>query len=93
LRVAQLLTTEVVTNAVVHGAGEVAFRARCTDHLLRVEVGDSGAGTPEPVEPDNPRRRGGRGLSILEALAADWGIEAWDGGKTVWFELRRPDGA
>jgi anti-sigma regulatory factor (Ser/Thr protein kinase) len=93
LQVAQLLTTEVVTNAVVHGAGAVAFRALCTEHLLRVEVGDTGAGVPKPVKPDSVRRRGGRGLLILAALAADWGVDARDGGKTVWFELRRPGGA
>lgn len=92
LQVAQLLTTEIVTNAVIHGAGDVLFRALCTDHLLRVEVGDAGAGVPKPVEPDGVRRRGGRGLLILAALAADWGVEARDGGKTVWFELRRPGG-
>jgi anti-sigma regulatory factor (Ser/Thr protein kinase) len=90
LQVAQLLTTEVVTNAVVHGTGAVLFRALCRGNLLRVEVGDAGPGLPRRVQPDGVRRTGGRGLLILAALAADWGVERWDGGKTVWFELRRP---
>jgi serine/threonine-protein kinase RsbW len=91
LRVAQLLTTEIVTNAVVHGSGEVVLRVAGGDHVLRVEVSDDGPGLPGPVSPTSPRQRGGRGLRILAAMATVWGVEPRDdgAGKTVWFELRR----
>ena len=92
LRVAQLLTTEVVTNAVVHGTGDVAFRAVQTGNTLRVEVGDTSAALPAQVPVDGASRQGGRGLAILSALAEKWGVEPCEGGKTVWFELRRPAG-
>jgi hypothetical protein len=29
----------------------------------------------------------GRGIMLIETLAADWGVELRDGGKTIWFEL------
>jgi anti-sigma regulatory factor (Ser/Thr protein kinase) len=88
LQVAQLLTTEVVTNAVLHGSGDVALRLVCSRQLLRVEVGDTCAWVPTRVRRDDARREGGRGLVILAALAAAWGVELHDGGKTVWFEVR-----
>jgi anti-sigma regulatory factor (Ser/Thr protein kinase) len=91
LRVAHLLTTEVVTNAVVHGTGQVGLRVISGEGVLRVEVIDESPDLPVPVPLADPRRRGGRGLHIIAAMAAAWGVEphADAAGKTVWFELRR----
>ena len=83
---AALLTSEVVTNAVVHGDGTVLVRARTGDGRLRVEVEDEGDGAP--VERQAARdAEGGRGLALVAALADDWGVERVPGGKYVWFEL------
>jgi anti-sigma regulatory factor (Ser/Thr protein kinase) len=83
---AGLLTSEVVTNAVVHGDGTVMVRAQTGDGRLRVEVQDDGDGAPvvQDAERDD---EGGRGLALVAALADDWGVERVPGGKYVWFEL------
>lgn len=83
---AALLTSEVVTNAVVHGDGTVLVRAHTAAGRLRVEVEDEGDGGP--VEKQAARdAEGGRGLALVAALADDWGVERVPGGKYVWFEL------
>ncbi|HVF18833.1 MAG TPA: ATP-binding protein [Mycobacteriales bacterium] len=83
---ALLLTTELVSNAIIHGWPSLRVRAwLLSDHLLRVEVYDA--------SPGMPRLRaawagGGRGLTILDETADAWGVEPEpSGGKTVWFEL------
>ncbi|MGW0086242.1 ATP-binding SpoIIE family protein phosphatase [Streptomyces sp. NPDC003393] len=86
---AELLTSEVVTNALVHGDSDVNVHVRRYGTLLRVEVRDS---DPRPAEPVTlPRAEdqaeGGRGLLIVSALASAWGNSPSGRGKTVWFEL------
>ena len=82
---AELLVSEVVTNAVRHARGPVELRVVRGSTLL-VEVTD-------PV-PDPPRERtatpedeGGRGLSMVSREARRWGTRRGPAGKTVWFEL------
>lgn len=88
-----LLVTEVVSNAVRHGAhgpvDDVIVRI-VADDRVRVEVLDPGP----PFEPpaSRPRRDdapSGWGLFLLDRLAADWGVEPEGNGKKVWFELTR----
>lgn len=83
---AALLTSEVVTNAVVHGQGTVHLRARASAGRLRVEVQDDGAGSPSPRQAADDAE-GGRGLALVAVLAATWGVERLPRGKVVWFEL------
>jgi anti-sigma regulatory factor (Ser/Thr protein kinase) len=87
---ALLLTSELVTNAVVHtDTVGVEVQAHCDGTRLRVCV-DDGATTPlKPVGGDGaePPAGGGRGLWLVEALAARWGCEALPEGKRVWFEV------
>lgn len=84
-----LLASELVTNAVVHVGGEIEVLVRLTPTAVRVEVTDGSEVTP------SPRRAGaddtsGRGLTLVEALARRWGVDAIPpGGKTVWFEVDR----
>jgi anti-sigma regulatory factor (Ser/Thr protein kinase) len=91
LRIAHLLTTEVVTNAVVHGRGDVGLRILGDPQVLRVEVSDNSPELPRVRPLGAPTQRGGRGLHIVTAMATDWGVRSRGdaGGKTVWFELRR----
>jgi signal transduction histidine kinase len=83
---AQLLATELVNNAVLHGRGRnVRVEiTRARDGRLRVEVGDSGRGFDPAmrIERDDP---GGWGLALVDTLAARWGMS--DGRTNVWFEL------
>jgi anti-sigma regulatory factor (Ser/Thr protein kinase) len=81
-----LLVSELVTNALLHARSEVRVRVSRTGSRIRVAVEDQAT--------RQPARRGhtagsttGRGLDLVEALAADWGVETVRGGKAVWFEL------
>jgi PAS domain S-box-containing protein len=83
---ATLLTSEIVTNAVVHGLGPVRLRVRRTDTEVAVIVSDRGRYQPQPRLAD-PTDESGRGLSLLEMLASTWGARATEDGKDVWFTL------
>lgn len=90
---AQLCVSEIVTNAVVHAATPVQLDIRLLPAVVRVEVGDGGAAPPERIEAQDEDVHG-RGIAIVELLAAAWGVEPRDEGKCVWFELaRRSNGA
>jgi anti-sigma regulatory factor (Ser/Thr protein kinase) len=85
VHLAKLLTSELVTNAVLHGEGRITLRARLEDRRLVVEVADEGPGFEY-----TSGRRGfdhlrGRGLAIVDSESASWGIG--DGLSQVWFEL------
>ena len=81
----ELLVSEVVTNAVLHGGGDITVIVRVQGDVVQVEVSDGG--------PALPRRRsttgadGGFGLRLLEELSVTWGVEAGPAGKTVWFRV------
>ena len=81
-----LLVSEVVTNALLHGTGEVQVRVLGEASRLRVEVSDGS--DVMPVRRDSEAdAEGGRGLALVDALSARWGADPRAGGKTVWFEL------
>lgn len=83
---AMLLTTELVTNAVVHARSPVHLAVGMSPARLRVEVADNGTGALAMREPTftDP---GGRGLLLIEALSTAWGTSSAEAGKLVWFEL------
>ena len=82
----ELLTSEVVTNAILHGRSEARLRVSGGPGRLRVEVADENSRHPQPQEAD-PEALDGRGLAILEMLAARWGVGDRPAGKVVWFEV------
>jgi len=88
LEVARLLVSELVTNAVIHGRGEVTLRAQLDDDRLLVEVIDEGGGFERTVRQHDFASIGGRGLAIVDTAASRWGIH--EGTTHVWFELERP---
>ncbi len=81
-----LLVSEVATNALVHGSGEVEVSVVRGDRVVRVEVSDGSSHLPRPRQV-GPDAEGGRGLALVSALASGWGTEAREGGKVVWFEV------
>ena len=83
---AVLLTNELVTNAIVHGEGDISLSLERCPHHLRIMVSDL---TPEPPvrRPRDTDRENGRGIVIVEELAASWGVRRDKDGKSVWFEL------
>ncbi|WP_432036592.1 ATP-binding protein [Streptomyces cucumeris] len=90
---ATLCTSELVTNAYLHGEGDaLLLRVVIEPPRLRVLLYDGCAALPVPSRlPDGDRPRG-RGLRVVGALAEAWGTAEGDptGGyaKGVWFELR-----
>ncbi len=84
--VACLLTSELVTNAVLHARSPVELVVALTDGELRVEVHDSSPrpATHSPVAVTETR---GRGLGLVERLSDDWGVDPLEPGKSVWFAL------
>jgi anti-sigma regulatory factor (Ser/Thr protein kinase) len=83
----ELLTSEVITNALVHARSAPELAVRVRREAVRVEVVD--------VSPVIPIRRAvdatavsGRGIAIVDSLASEWGVsDLSDHGKTVWFEV------
>ncbi|MYW47307.1 SpoIIE family protein phosphatase [Streptomyces sp. SID161] len=82
---AELLVSEVVTNAVRHtGADRIGLRVVRTDALL-FEVTDDEPALPAMITA-GPDDESGRGLRVVSRLAREWGASATGHRKTVWFE-------
>src|SRR3954470_11249598 len=88
----QLLTSELVTNAIRHSeSDDVSMVVRPTPAVLRVEVANAGAGFDELALPEpSHETAGGWGLRIVELIAHRWGVEPNAEGVEVWFEVDRP---
>lgn len=87
-----LLTSELVTNAVIHSGpeagGSVGLGISVYTGRVRIEVTDPGAGFEIGTLPPRPRDFGGHGLVVVEGLSSRWGTNRTaDGGFRVWFEL------
>ncbi|GGR10986.1 SpoIIE family protein phosphatase [Streptomyces pilosus] len=92
---AVVLTSELVTNAVVHAGTSADVLCLRSEEGVRIEVADR---YPEreiplqgsPVDMGSPDREGGRGLQLCAALAGHWGVDYTPTHKTVWFQLDLP---
>ena len=84
-----LVVSELVTNAVIHGAEPIRVTMVRSRGRVRVEVTDGAAGASPHGNPRPPTNaETGRGLSVVTRLAVAWGWRASPGtGKTVWAEL------
>ncbi|WP_420036239.1 ATP-binding protein [Streptomyces sp. cg28] len=90
-----LCVSELTTNALLHGVPPGrGFLLRITHDegadTVRVEVHDSGPGTPAVPTPERSatdENENGRGLLLVEALADKWGVGERDPGKEVWCEF------
>lgn len=83
---AELLVSELVTNAVRYAPGPIHLTAR-GGHTLRCHIDDGSRLLPRLYNacPDDEF---GRGIALVDQLASDWGVDLTDRGKSVWFELK-----
>ncbi|WP_317445729.1 SpoIIE family protein phosphatase [Streptomyces collinus] len=93
---AVVLTSELVTNAVVHAGTHAEVLCLRTEDGVRVEVSDRYPEREVPVQGSpaamgSPDREGGRGLQLCAALAARWGVDYTPTHKNVWFQLDLPE--
>ncbi|MFC8131478.1 SpoIIE family protein phosphatase [Streptomyces sp. NPDC057302] len=93
---AVVLTSELVTNAVVHAGTAADVLCLRSDDAVRIEVSDHYPEREIPLQQSavnmgNPDREGGRGLQLCAALATRWGVDYTPTQKQVWFQLDLPD--
>jgi PAS domain S-box-containing protein len=83
---AELLVSELVTNALVHAGTPIGVTARVDDTGLRVEIGDGSPHLPAPRHHATMAGTG-RGLRLLQQMVDSWGAYPFADGKVVWFKL------
>lgn len=85
----ELMVSELVTNAIVHGRGDVDVTVSLAGDTVRMEVIDEGrgAGPIGPAEID-PWAVGGWGLHVIDGLADHWGARREADRTRVWMERR-----
>ncbi|MEE1665952.1 SpoIIE family protein phosphatase [Streptomyces sp. NPDC003631] len=93
---AVVLTSELVTNAVVHAGTAADVLCLRSDDGVRIEVADRYPEREVPLQSaavnmGHPDREGGRGLQLCAALAGRWGVEYTPTHKQVWFQLDLPE--
>lgn len=85
----RLVVSELVTNALMHGAGQIIVRVYLDerDRVPVIEVWDQGEGEPV-VQPENDYETNGRGLLTVSSIAIKWGTRPIsEGGKIIWARL------
>jgi anti-sigma regulatory factor (Ser/Thr protein kinase) len=91
----ELITSELVTNALIHAGSDVDLRLRAFGDRVRLEVRDSDSDPPVPTaysltDEGSARAEHGRGLYLVDALARTWNTSPSGRGKTVWLEMDIP---
>ncbi|MEO6712143.1 MAG: ATP-binding protein [Mycobacteriales bacterium] len=84
---AQLLTSELVTNAVLHAGTEVQVVLEAYADTVHVEVIDLTHVPPVARYTPYDDLQTGRGLLLLDSVASSWGVDPRESGKSVWFDL------
>jgi two-component sensor histidine kinase len=86
-----LLATELVTNAVLHARTDLRLGIEVTPLRIRLSVADGSSRVPVLRNYDSADVTG-RGLNLVEMLAAQWGCDPTEEGKSVWCEVIVSDG-
>ena len=81
-----LVLSELVTNALRYGLGDIVVHAALVDDCVRVSVTDWADEMPRLLSAD-PERVGGVGLLVVERVSTEWGVAPFPGGKTVWASI------
>jgi anti-sigma regulatory factor (Ser/Thr protein kinase) len=84
---AMLVTSELVTNALLHGRDPVRLRLVSDDRTLHIEVFDGQPSKWVGVRETRPLDAEGRGLQLVETVARTWGVSREPDGKSVWADL------
>lgn len=84
---AELIVSELVTNAVLHGRPPIELRVHDAGDRLLLEVHDNSASAPR-LRHAGPTDQHGRGLMIVSLLSERWGTRTTRTGKSVWCQLR-----
>lgn len=84
LESAAIVVSELVTNAVRHGGGAIAVTVEAHEGRVVLCAADGSSVVPRRRDADEA---GGRGLAVIEALSAGWGVRDYQGGKQVWIQL------
>ena len=81
----QIVVTELVTNAVLHGEGDIRLGLHVDEGRVTGEIVDAGGGFERDVRRHGTEVMGGRGLTIVDALTSQWGVH--EGTTHVWFQV------
>ncbi len=84
---AELLVSELVTNAVLHARSATRVTIERDGAMLRFSVYDASPTRPR-LRDYGPDAVTGRGLLLVDRISQRWGVDAEDSGKRVWFEVR-----
>jgi hypothetical protein len=84
---AELVASELIANVVDHAGTRCTLDVSETDEGLLIEVRDFYPCPPPQPRPVDPRARRGRGLQVIAALSARWGVTPFPDGKSIWALL------
>jgi anti-sigma regulatory factor (Ser/Thr protein kinase) len=84
---AQLVISELATNAVIHASSPFSVRISGEDSGVRISVTDRSPASPQLKAPSESEPTG-RGLQVVSALASRWGVDTLEVGKSVWAQLQ-----
>ncbi|WP_432574038.1 ATP-binding protein [Kineococcus sp. SYSU DK005] len=85
---AQLLVSELVTNGIRYAAPPISVRVDCDGSAgLRVTVSDGGTSSFPAPRQAGEHEESGRGMTLVDYISEDWGVEPQEEGKAVWFSL------
>lgn len=86
---AELVVTELITNAWKHGHGEITLQVEVAEEFLRIEVCSAAEGEPVPSDVEDAVEASGRGLMMIEGLAERWGFDRRGDVVCVWADVPR----
>ena len=81
----ELMAAEGIANAVLHGTGIVTVSVATDGRRIRVDVTNDGPALDAPQ--DEPRLDHGRGLTVIDALAGEWGLDQSPRRTRLWFVI------
>jgi anti-sigma regulatory factor (Ser/Thr protein kinase) len=84
---AELLTSELVTNSVLHARSEVTLSVAVAEGSAEIGVTDTSPDLPRPDWSEDWAAESGRGLRLVDSVAREWGVAHLPQGKQVWFRL------
>ncbi|MEV0675384.1 ATP-binding protein [Actinosynnema sp. NPDC050436] len=87
---AELLVTELVSNAYDHGHPPIAIRLCSVSSVMHIEVEDGDRANLPQVGVSRLGGERGRGLVLVDQLALSWGFDATATGKVVWADVSCP---